>query len=176
MRTTTLGVLALAMLALTHALRADDPPKLPPELKLLEPMVGTFDEVLTNKPAEWTPMGGRATSVTKKTWSLGGRFLRTDGAWDKTEFISFLTYDPATMEFRTWYFDAGGAFPRGTLHGTWDEKTRTITWSGTDEFGNKTVGKTRIIDQDTHEWTVLTTDKAGKVLLDLVGRNTRRKG
>ena len=33
-----------------------------------------------------------------------------------------------------------------------------MTWTGTDEAGNKTVGKSRIVDRDTHEWTVVTTD------------------
>jgi hypothetical protein len=61
------------------------------------------------------------------------------------------------------------------VRGAWDEKTRTMTWSGTDEFGNKTIGKTKVIDKDTHEWNVVTTDPNGKVLVDIQGKNTRRK-
>jgi hypothetical protein len=50
-----------------------------------------------------------------------------------------------------------------------------MTWTGTDEAGNKSVGKTKIIDKHTHEWTVVTTDPNGKVVLDLSAKNTRRK-
>jgi hypothetical protein len=175
MRDSIVVMFTLIVLGSPRAVNADEPP--PPELKMLSHMIGTWDEVVTNKPAEWTPKAGRATSVTRKAWSLGGRFMRMDGAWSpaKTEFVSFLAYDPATKEFRSWYFDSAGAFPRGTLHGTWDDKNRTIHWSGSDEFGNKSVGTHKIIDKDTHEWMAVTTDKNGKVLIDLQATNKRRK-
>ena len=60
-------------------------------------------------------------------------------------------------------------------HGKWDDKTRTMTWTSTDEDGNKSVGKTKIIDNNTHEWTVVTTSSNGKLMLDLYAKNTRRK-
>src|SRR5438552_10703591 len=110
-------------------------PKPMPELKALEQMVGTFDELVTQKPAEWTPQGGTQKAVSKKTWALGGKFIRMEGTWqpDKIEFASYLTYDSETKEYRHWYFDSGGSFPRATAHGIWDERTRTITWTSTDE-------------------------------------------
>jgi hypothetical protein len=148
-----------------------------PELRVLEATVGTFDEVMTSKPAEWTPKAERSTSVTRKTWALGGRFIRMEGVWDpaKTEFVSYLTYDPSKKEYRTWYFDSGGGFPRGVARGTWDEASRTITWAGTDESGNKSSGKTTVVNRDTHEWTVTVTDPSGMVMLDIQGKKTRRK-
>jgi hypothetical protein len=177
MRYATLAVVALVAVSSRAALAAEEPAKPTPELKVLEQLIGTWDEVLTNKPTEWTPKAQRSTSVTKKKWALGGRFIRMEGVWNpaKTEFSSFITYDPATREYRTWYFDAGGGFPRGVVRGKWDNKTRTMTWTGTDEFGNKSVGKTKIISKDSHDWTVVTTDPKGKVVLDLQGKNTRRK-
>ena len=159
------------------AARAEDPPKPSPELKILGRMVGTWDEVLTNKPTEWIPTANRSTSITKKSWALDNRFVKMEGVWNpaKTEFVSYAAFDPATKEYRQWYFDASGVMPRGNTRGTWDERTKTINWTGTDESGNKTISKTRYIDDDTHEWTVVTTDPKGKVVLDLHGKNTRRK-
>ena len=155
---------------------ADEPADQSPELKVLNRMIGTWDEVMTNKATEWTPKAERSTSVTKRTWALGGRFLRGDGVWQpaKAEFINLVTYDSATKEYRNWYFSAG-VFPRGINRGTWDEKGKTLTWMATDEFGNKSVGKTKFIDDDTFEWTVVTSDPQGKVVLDLQAKNTRRK-
>jgi hypothetical protein len=177
MRYTTLAIVVLIASRLPEAVRAEDRAPPPAELKLLDQMVGTWDEVVTNTATEWTPKAGRSTSVTKKRWSLGSRLIRMEGIWkpDKTEFISFLTYDAATKEYRNWYFDSGGSIPRGIMRGAWDPKTRTMTWTGTDEFGNKSVGKTKIVDKNTHEWTVVVTDPNGKVMLNLRAKNTRRK-
>jgi hypothetical protein len=178
MRYVTLAVVAaLVAPSLPLTVGAGEAPKPIPELKVLEQTIGTWDEVLTNKPAEWNPKAERSTSVTRKQWALGGRFIRMEGVWNpaKAEFVSLVTYDPATSEYRTWYFDARGGFPRGDVRGKWDEKARTMTWTGTDEFGNKSVGKTKIIDKDSHEWTVVTRDPKGKVVLDIQGKNTRRK-
>lgn len=172
-----IGLVSLAVLYSQVSVSADEPAKPPPELRVLDDMIGTWDEVLTNKPTEWLPKAERSDSLTKKNWSLGGKFIRMEGVWKpaKTEFLSLLTYDPATKEYRTWYFDSGGGQPRGSVRGSWDDKARTMTWTGTDEAGNKTVGKSRIVDRDHHEWTVITTDPQGKVVLDLLGKNTRRK-
>lgn len=171
----TVVCVLLAFWSTSLAVRAEDPAPIP-ELKVLEDYVGTWEEVMTNKPTELMPRAERQVSTTKKSWTLGGRHIRMEGTWNpgKNEFLSLLTFDPATKEYRTWYFDSGGGIPRGDMHGTWDERTRTMTWKSTDEFGNKTVGKTRLVDRDHHEWTVVMTDPNGKVLLDLQAKNTRK--
>ena len=118
---------------------------------------------------------GRGTSRTSSRATSTSTLAFIVFAPGDIDFLSLLTYDPHAKVYRNWYFDAGGAMPRGSMNGTWDEKSRTMTWSGTDEDGNKTVGKTKIIDKDTHEWTVVVTNPAGKVVLDLSAKNTRRK-
>lgn len=157
--------------------RAEDPAETPPELKVLAKMVGTWDEAVSNKPTEWLPTAEKSTSVTKKQWALGGKFLRMEGAWNpaKIEFISLLTHDAATGEYRTWYFDSTGGFPPVDLRGAWDEKKQTITWKATDAAGNKTAGTTKIVDENRHEWTMVITNPEGKVVLDMQAINTRRK-
>jgi hypothetical protein len=177
MRQPMISLVSLAFLCSPVAVSADEPAKPAPELRVLEDMIGAWDEVMSNKPTEWLPKAERSEAVTKKNWSLGGKFIRMEGVWKpaKTEFLSLVSYDPATKEYRTWYFDSAGGQPRGSVRGTWDDKTRTMTWTGTDEAGNKTVGKSRIVDRDTHEWTFVTTDPQGKVVLDISAKNTRRK-
>jgi hypothetical protein len=155
MRQSTIGLVSLVFLSSPVAVSADEPAKpVPePELRVLEDMIGTWDEVMSNKPTEWLPKAERSESVTKKNWALGGMFIRMEGVWmpAKTEFLSLVSYDPATKGYRTWYFDSAGGQPRGSVHGTWDHKTRTMTWTGTDEAGNRTIGKSKIVDRDTHE-------------------------
>ena len=59
-------------------------------------------------------------AVTKKNWSLGGKFIRMEGVWKPamTEFFSLVSYDSATKEYRTWYFDSAGGQPRGSVRET----------------------------------------------------------
>jgi hypothetical protein len=175
MRRLTLTALFLTALCAPQQVRGEEP-KPPPELQVLQ-TIGTWDEVMTNKPSEWLPTAGQSTTVTKKTWFLGDKFVRMEGVLQpsKTEFFSLLTYDPDVKVYRTWYFDSGGAMPRGMVQGTWDEKTRTITWTGTDEAGNKTTGKSKFTDKDNHEWTLVVKSPDGKLLLDMSGKCTRRK-
>lgn len=156
---------------------ADDAPKPSAELRVLEDMIGTWDEVMTNKPTEWTPKAEKSTAVTTRTWSLGGKFIRGQGAWQpaKTEFLHLMTYDPDAKAYREWYFDAAGTMPRGSVKGTWDAKSRTITWNGTDENGNKTVTTHTIVDKDHNYWTMVVKNPDGKVVLDLSGQCTRRR-
>jgi hypothetical protein len=140
-------------------------------------MVGTWDEVMTNKETEWTPKAEKSTAVTRRTWALGGKAIRGEGAWQPAgnEFLHVLGYDPEAKVYRSWYFDAAGSMPRTHTTGTWDAKSRTMNWSSADDAGNKVTGTHKIIDRDHTEWTMVVTSPAGKVLLDLTGKCTRRK-
>ena len=66
--------------------------------------------------------------------------------------------------------------PRAVTKGTWDEKTRTLTFRDTDEAGNKALSHHKFIDKDHSEWTFVITSPTGTVLLDMNGKCTRRKG
>jgi hypothetical protein len=177
MRTVVIALVTFVVSAFLGNATAVDPPKPSAELRVLEDMIGTWDEVMMNKPTEWTPKAEKSTTVTKRTWALGGKFMRADGAWQpaKTEFLHLLGYDPDAKAYRSWYFDAAGAMPRGSQGGTWDAKSKTLTWTGADDAGNKTAGTHKVIDKDHHEWTLVVTNRDGKVLLDLSGKCTRRK-
>lgn len=156
---------------------AADAPAPAAELRVLEDMIGTWDEVVTVKPAEWTPMGETRTSVTRRSWSHGGKFMRSDGAWQpaKTEFLYLIAFDPPAGTYRCWYFDSSGEMPREPITGTWDEKSRTLTWTVTDAAGNQTVSKHKLIDKNRHDWTMVVTNRDRKVVLDFSAKCTRRK-
>src|SRR5207248_3327105 len=83
---------------------ADDSPKPSAELQVLEGFIGTWDEVMTNKPTESMPQAEKSTAVTKRVWSLGGKFIRGGGVWQpaKTEFLHLMSYDPDAKAYRTW--------------------------------------------------------------------------
>ena len=132
---------------------------------------------MTNKPTEWMPKAEKSTTVTKRVWALGGKFVRGEGRWQPAgnQYLHLLSYDPEAKVYRSWYFDSAGGMPRGSTAGNWDEKTRTITWSGTDEGGTKMAGTHRFIDKDHQVWTYVITNPAGTVVLDLAGSCTRRK-
>src|SRR5690242_1809103 len=98
-------VIALAVLMVSGShgtLSADDSVKPSAEIGVLEDMIGTWDEVMTNKATEWTPKAEKSTAVTKRTWALGGKFMRADGAWQpaKTEFLHLMSYDPEAKVYR----------------------------------------------------------------------------
>jgi hypothetical protein len=177
MRTAAIVLVAWVVSGFQGRATADDPPTPSAELRVLEDMLGTWDEVMTNKPTEWKPKTETATAVTKRTWSLGGKFIRGDGAWQpaRNEFLHLMSYDPDAKAYRSWYFDSSGAMPGGMTRGTWDAKTKTLSWTGTDEAGNKTVGTHKIVDKDHTEWTMVVTASDGKVLLDFTGKCARRK-
>jgi hypothetical protein len=148
-----------------------------PELRVLEKWIGTWDEVLTNKPTEWLPTAGTSTAVTKREWALDGKFVRAEGHWEpaKTKYLHLMTYDPAVGKYRSWYFDSANSIPRDAVTGVWDEKTATMTWEGVHENGVRTKGTHRIVDEDHQEWSVTATNRAGTVVMDLSGKSTRRK-
>lgn len=156
---------------------ADEAPKLSAEQRVLDHMVGTWEEVMSNKEAEWTPTAGTAKSVTTRAWALGGKFTRASGTWEsaKIEFLHLMSYDEHAKVYRSWYFDAGGNMPRSMLAGTWDEKTRTLTFHDKDDAGHTTVGTHTFVDKDHREWTVVTKNADGKVMLDMAGKCVRRK-
>jgi hypothetical protein len=160
---------------------ADDPAvdlgKPAPELRALEGFIGTWNEESSNKATEWMPNAQKSTSVTKRTWFLGGKFIRGEGAWmpANNQFLHLMSFDPQTKAYRAWYFDAGGAMPAGLIKGQWEAKTKTLKWTDSDEAGNKTVGWHKIVDKDHTEWIMKVTNPAGTVVLDISGKCTRRK-
>ena len=152
MRTVVFALALLLVPCFAGITPAADAPAPAAELRLLEDMIGTWDEVMTVKPVEpWAKAETRA-SVTKRAWSLGGKLMRSDGAWQSptTEFLYLISYDAPAGVYRCWYFDSADAMQKDPMAGTWDAKSRTLTWTSTDAADNQTVAKHKIIDKDRH--------------------------
>jgi len=155
---------------------AADEPKQSAELKVLDGMIGTWDEVVTHKPSVWVPKEVKMTSLTKKSWSLGNKYVRMEGSFqpEKVDFLALMTFDANVKAYRAWYFDGHGTTP-SPVPGVWDDKTQALTMSGKDEFGYKVVSVHRFINKDRHEWTYVITSPEGKLMLDMEGNCTRHK-
>jgi hypothetical protein len=142
---------------------ADD--KLPPELKILERLAGTWDVKAVSRRAVWTPKEVRTTSKVTRQWVLDGRFLQdTSESSDGVENISLLTYDPQMKAYRSWWFSSEGATSKAV--GQWDAAAETMTFKSDLNDGLTSRGAMRFIDKDRHVWTVSIRDREGKLYFD----------
>lgn len=155
--------------------RGDEGPSKPPELKVLERFVGTWDCDAVMKPAVWTPEEVREKSVEVNELVLDGWFLHGSSKTQdgKTRATLMNTYDPVQKKFRVWRFAPGGSCTE--LTGRWDEATSTLTV--TTDLGNGITSKEafHLIDKDRREYHVVAKDGDDKVYLDIHATVTRRK-
>jgi len=164
----------LAMVFGQVARAAEEAAPKPPELKVLDRLVGTWDSESISRPAEWTPKEVRLTAVLTREWVLGGRFVQERASdSNKMEATVMFGFDPQKKVYRVWRFDSEGSALEMTLQ--WDEATQTL--SGQTDLGNGLTNTTSIhfIDNDTHEWKGVVKDAAGKVFFDGGGTCRRRK-
>ena len=158
----------------TAALGGEGPAK-PPELKVLEKFVGTWDAESVSKPAVWTRQEVRAKYVEVRELVLDGWFVESkgraaDGKVDSTSWM--MTYDLARREYREWLFVTGGFSIQWS--GQWDEATKTFSFTGDAGHGITSKLTAHFIDKDHIEFRIIATDSDGKVYQDMNGRLTRR--
>jgi hypothetical protein len=153
--------------------RAGDVPAKPPELKVLERLIGTWESDVISKPAEWTPKEVRTKGTLTREWVLNGRFVQEKGGDLQNPNLCLFTYDVQKKAYRFWLFDSAGTAMELTGH--WDEASKTMTWKA--ELGNgiTTSGPMRFVDANTIEWQAVAKDKAGKVYHHMEGKVTRKK-
>lgn len=127
-----------------------------PEHKMLEKMVGTWDQTikLWMKPGT-EPAEMKGEAVNKMI--LGGRFLQSNvvsGEGEmKTEGLSLTGYDRRHKQFTTVAFDTWGTY-YVTAAGTYDEETKSIIMYGEDEEPTMEMTQkfnfiVRFVDDDT---------------------------
>ena len=166
--------LLFAACCLVQQTSATEPAK-PPELKVLEMFVGTWDCEVVMKPAASTPKEVQDKTVEVNEMSLDGWFLHgSSKAQDgKTNAILLNTYDSVQKNYRIWRFTPGGSCEE--LRGEWDGATTTLTI--TTDLGHGITQKAafHLIDKDHREYHVVAKDGDGKVYFDVQGKVTRRK-
>ena len=170
----TIPVLAcMAMLICAARAVAEAPPK-PPELKVLDKLIGDWDFKMVSKVAEWTPNEVQVTGTLTREWILDGRFVQEKGKQsDGVEALVTFTYDAGRKAYRSWHFSSTGLISQS--QGKWDEASESLLFQSDMDNGMTATSTLHIIDNDTHEWTAIVKDKAGKVFFDGGGKCTRRK-
>jgi len=146
----------------------------PPDMKVLERLVGTWQVEHINRVAKWTAKETRATYVT--TWKpiLGGRFVQR-GFDDEVKLanIGIYTYDTDRKAYRRWFFNTEG--PVVEEAGTWDESSQTFKFTHRPGAGVTWATTIRFVDDNTYEWSIIATDADGEVGLHMEGKAVRQK-
>jgi len=145
------------------------------ETKVIGRLVGTWKTEFVNKRAELNPTETKFTGRVTCKLVLGGKFIEEVGSslGKDVEHRVLWHYDPQKKAYRYWFFDSNGTAGDGV--GTWDEKTKTMTWKT--EPGDGLIGTAahHFLNDDTYEWTYVIKDNQGKVFLDYYGKHTRAK-
>jgi hypothetical protein len=159
--------------AIVAAWKEHEPPAdLPAELKVLDRMIGTWDTVTVQKPAEWTPDGGRSTAIVTREWILNGRFVMDTSIHSNgDESISIIGYDPGQNVYRSWWFNSLGH--RNDSRGLWHATSQTLTYQTKLEDDYSMQSSVRFADANKEIWQFKATDAAGKVYLDMEITATR---
>lgn len=147
---------------------------LPPELKVLEKLIGEWDAAAVFRPAEWTPKEERSTSKVTRKWVLDGWFLQdTAEISNGSESISLLGYDAGRKKYRGWWFNSEG--DRNKSFGDWDEAGGTMSFRADLKDRLVSTSSVKFIDVDHHVWRVQVKDAGGKLFFDGEWTVTRRK-
>jgi hypothetical protein len=144
----------------------------PPEMKVLERLLGTWKvEQITRVPEET-----RSTNTVKRELVLGGRFVQEMGGFDnegKPTHMGMYTYDSNRKSYRYWFFLSGGFYTEST--GSWDESRQTLTFTNTLPGGATGVITLRFSDETTFVFSIISKDAGGEVGYHLEGKGVRQK-
>ena len=84
-----------------------------------------------------------------------------------------VAYDSNAKVYRACFFDESIVL---ALVGTWDKDNQTMKWEGSDPgTGNKSAGNYRFVDKDHVEWSLVINGPDGKVVAELVAKQSRVK-
>jgi hypothetical protein len=143
-------------------------------LKVLNRMIGTWDTVSVQKPAEWTPAEVRSTATVTREWILNGRFVMdTSMHSNGDESLAIFGYDAGQKTYRSWWFNSLGH--RNDSRGQWNEASKTLSYRTNLEDGKLARSSVRFVDADQEVWQFKVTDATGKVYFDMEITATRRR-
>ncbi|MEA3208198.1 MAG: hypothetical protein QOE70_1255 [Chthoniobacter sp.] len=150
---------------------AEGPDPTVPELEVLKHYFGQWDSEITGKPAWKRTESGE--------WVLNGRFLRQCWSTEagegipKASGITIMTFDVKKKAYLSWSFLAIGSV--ACNEGVWDSASRTMTWRDRlADTGEAVVTKATFVDEGTNVWSIAETDREGKIVREVAGKNTRR--
>jgi hypothetical protein len=180
LRSLRVCTLFVALICVTRIDAAQVPPgptKELPELQILNCYAGTWEVVAANHEAPNMPvMKGKATSK----WVLDGRFLEQTGVLQALgggtaiKVTTLMTYDTEKKSFRTWTFVSDGKATES--EGKWDPATQTMTSVDCPSTKGQIVTTTvNFSEAGIQKWKMSITDPSGKIVSQMVGKNTRQK-
>ena len=145
-----------------------------PELKVLEKLIGSWDEV-----AE-LPDGSKIKAIGSAKWVLGGTHIQStysislaDGS--QLEHLTLMSWDSKKKVYRSWMFSSSGDPLEST--GAWDQEAQTLTFESKPNARGVTISSsTRFTSDDKLEWSVEGKDKSGKTVFSMKGIDTRKQG
>jgi hypothetical protein len=160
--------------AFVHAdIRGQDSNAAPPEMKVLQKLVGTWKvEQIVKVPKE----SHTTTLLVNRELVLGDRFVEEVGGFDDTgkpTFRGMYTYDSNSRTYRYWLFVSGGDYSEST--GTWDAQSQTLTFTNRPSSGGKGVITLRFPDETTFAFSIIFRDSNDKVGYHLEGKGGVRQ-
>lgn len=145
-----------------------------PELQVLDRFVGTWDII-----GSYTPAGGEkipTQSVALRKWSTNGTTLHREdpsSGPDDPGVQGEQTYDP---EKKNYPGVGTSVLGNSEFAGTWDEKTRAMSFKGAYKGGGPTFeGSNRFIDADTISTKIVFKNPDGELLFEVSSMQARRK-
>jgi len=169
MRSSTFALVLVVTTLLPACLLAEDAPKRSPELQVLDRFIGEWDGEAVVKGT-----GEKTKSVEHRKWSRAGKFVLSEN-WDesaqnKRESHFLMSFDSKTNQYRSCFINEEFTVP---LLGTWDETSKTMRWKSSDvPFKHDVID--RFVDKDHVEWTMKVVSPEGDVVLEIIGKQTRR--
>lgn len=164
----------ILVLLLPLQTRAAEAPSKPPELKVLDKLVGEWTTEGHVTVLDGQPQNLKSTGAATRKWSLDGRIVEEDGKGDDGNSVKVIfTYDAMRKAYRWWYFSNSGICLEFT--GQWNDALQTFSFQS--DLGNGMIqtASVRFTDQDHQEWASKVIDNTGKVLFDGRGKLTRKK-
>jgi uncharacterized protein involved in copper resistance len=141
-------------------------------MAILKKRVGTWETETTYRKSAWTAKETKYAGTETSEMILKGKYLESKGKSKEGETKELVTWDAEAGVFRAWYFDSDGIRSEGA--GSYDEKTKTLTWDFT-LAGVAAVVKWKFVSDDLFEWEMLAKDESDAVLLDVKGKMKRKK-
>lgn len=167
---TAFVVVLFAATGLFNDVNAEDPEE------ILQRRVGTWVTETTYKKAEWTPEVTTTKGEETIRWMLDKRVLLTEG-WSQPnnhKSTGLMVYDQQTKQYRSWWFDNKGVFPRSNTTGKWDAESETLLFRSDLGNGNRQTLSLVFTNKDRFNWTMIIRNQDGRLMMDVVGHTTRK--
>lgn len=172
------------------SMEAPKKPAPPPEMKLLEKMVGTWEgtatmlepspEAMKEHMPEGAPdMPNEFKGGGKTEWVMGGMYLKSDGWHEmgdglKAQYVEYIGWDAKAGKYRTCFFSDWGEQGTGLMTANDDGKSFRVKTQGSDAEGRtkRGEGTMTITDDNTIDWTW--TEKGPMGTMKLKGTSKRK--